>query len=109
MDGRRMMLHPGDVANLAEELGSEHRKPPVTEAELVADNGELFAYIRDMQNQLMLMSRRIGELEAENRMLPGDVDDLQEQLVKATARAELYEKLYEEERNRSWWRRMFGE
>ncbi|MDQ5854114.1 MAG: hypothetical protein M3380_18995 [Chloroflexota bacterium] len=104
-----MMLHPGDVAILAEELGSEHRKPPVTEAELVADNGELFAYIRDMQNQLMLMSRRIGELEAENRMLPGDVDDLQEQLVKATARAELYEKLYEEERNRSWWRRMFGE
>ena len=114
--GRRLLVHEGDVLQLAEELGSDLKKDPQPSVEMVHDQGPLIDYMREKDQQLLLMSRRIGELESllQQRLLPEDEQGLRERLMEAEMRA----RLLEEELTRlretsqapqeSWWKRIFG-
>ena len=107
-DGRRLQLHRSDVEALAEELGADHRTDPAAEGELLAEAGPLLDYVRELNGQLMVMSRRVGELEGQlqNRLLPTDEAMLRQQLVEAEARIKALEA--ELQARRPWWRRLRG-
>ena len=114
--GRRLMLLESDVHALAEELGSSDKRPPQLPVEVMPDTGPLIDYIKELNSQLMVASRRIGELEAQiqQRLLPDDEYTLRQQLADAEARAKVYEeeltKLREQvqRENKHWWKRMFS-
>ena len=85
------MISEADVLALAEELGSANREPPPPKVEMLPDSGPLIDYIRDLNNQAMFLSRRIGELEAQlqQRLLPEDAAEIREQLTREQIRAQL--------------------
>lgn len=115
-EGRRLLVHAGDVKRLAQELGAESRPTPAHEGELVPDSGEFMAYVRDLQSQLLVMTRRVGELEGQlgSRLLPVDEAMLRQELVEAQRRAQELEEEAErlrtelEQAQRPWWRRLRG-
>ncbi len=90
-EGKRRMLVEDDVIALAAELGSANREPPQSKVEMLPDTGPLIDYIRDLNNQALIMSRRIGELEAQlqQRLLPEDAQEIREQLTREQIRAQL--------------------
>ncbi len=114
--GRRLLVHEGDVLQLAEELGSDLKKDPQPSVEMVHDQGPLIDYMREKDQQLLLMSRRIGELEGllQQRLLPEDEQGLRERLMEAEMRARLLEEELKRLRETSqplqepWWKRIFG-
>ena len=116
-EGRRLMLLEEDVERLAEELGSEHRKEPAVAAELVPDSGDFMEYVRDLQAQLLVATRRVGELEGQlsMRLLPADEAVMREALAEERARAKLLaeenERLKAElsSAQKPWWQRLFSE
>ncbi len=83
--GRRTLFWREDVEALAEEQNAD-LKPRGSVDVLPA--GELFDLVRQQQDQLMLLSRRIGELEGQLqlRLLPDDERGLRDEL--ATLRSE---------------------
>ncbi len=89
-EGKRRMIAEADVIALAGELGSAHREPP-PKVELLPDSGPLIDYIRDLNNQALVMSRRIGELEAQlqQRLLPEDAQQIREELAREQMRSDL--------------------
>jgi len=106
--GRRLELHRADVEALAEELGAEDRPAPIHEGELLADAGAMLDYLREKDQQILFLSRRVGELEGQshNQLLPADEALLRQELAEAQART----KTLEAENNRlrrSWWTRLF--
>ncbi len=108
-EGRRLLLHRGDVDALARELGAEHRPDPPQEGEIVAEVGPVMDYVRELTGQLLMMSRRVGELEGQlqNRLLPADEANLRQELAAYEARVKALEEELERAR-RPWWRRLFG-
>ena len=105
--GRRLEVHRADVEALADELGADERPAPVHEGELLAESGALLDYIREKDQQIMVLSRRVGELEGEarGRLLPADEANLRQELAEAQARI----KALEEENSRlhqPWWKRL---
>ncbi len=106
--GRRLELHRVDIEALAEELGAEDRPAPIHEGELLADSGAMLDYLREKDQQILFLSRRVGELEgqAQSRLLPTDEALLRQELAEAQART----KTLEDENSRlrrSWWTRLF--
>jgi len=106
--GRRLEVHRADVERLAVVLGAEDRPMPVHEGELLADSGAMLDYLREKDQTIMVLSRRVGELEgqAHNQLLPADEAILRQELAEAQART----KTLEDENSRlrrSWWTRLF--
>ncbi len=108
--GRRILFHIADVHGLAEAQDAEHRPAPRTE---IITGDEAIGLIREQQNQLMLLSRRIGELEGmlSQRLLPVDeqalrsrVNDLESEVTRLQQALEQAQ----QDEARPWWRRMFG-
>ncbi len=106
--GRRLELHRADIEALAEELGAEDRPVPVHEGELLADSGAMLDYLREKDQQILFLSRRVGELEgqAQSRLLPTDEALLRQELAEAQERTKTLEAENSRLR-RSWWRRLF--
>lgn len=119
--GRRILFHQGDVQALAEEQNASQRPSPTTD---IIPASELLDFVRELQGQLMLASRRIGELEGilGQRLLPEDEQALKKQITDLTAerdqlqqeRERLQAELEKEqaptelEQKRSWWQKLFG-
>ncbi len=84
------MLNASDVERLAEENGADLRKPPQPTVEMLPDTGPLIDYLREKDNQIMLLSRRIGELENQlgQRLLPEDAEELRQQLLESQIRSQ---------------------
>src|SRR5919202_411007 len=91
--GRRLLIHESDVQRLAEELGSDQKKDPQPTVEMLPDTGPLIDYMREKDQQLLLLSRRIGELEGQlsQRLLPEDAESLRQRLAEAETRAQVLE------------------
>ncbi len=114
-EGRRLLLLREDVEKLAEELGSDHKKEPVMSAELVPDTGEFMDFVRDLQHQLLVTTRRVGVLEGqlELRALPEDLESLREQVAELRVTTRIVEeerdRLREEleQKQKAWWKRLF--
>jgi hypothetical protein len=89
-EGKRRMLLEADVIALSEELGSANRDA-VPKVEMLPDTGPLIDYIRELNSQALVMSRRIGELEAQlqQRLLPEDAAQIHEELTREQIRAQL--------------------
>ena len=107
--GRKLLVHREDVEVLAQELGADTRPDPPQEGELVAEVGPVMDYVRELTGQLLVMTRRVGELEGQlqHRLLPADEAMLRQELTEAQARI----KALEEENKRlqrPWWRRLLG-
>lgn len=69
-EGRRLFVLREDVEKLAEEVGAHLRDEPAKEGELVFEQtGAFLDYIRGQEAKLTVLSHRVGELEAENRMM----------------------------------------
>src|SRR5690349_20053774 len=87
--GQRTLYYRADVEQLARERNVEliPESSPEPSAELMPP-GEMFDLVRDMQDKLMLASRRVGELEGllQMRLLPEDAEALRQ--GKAVAEAE---------------------
>ncbi len=97
-DGRRVRFHAGDVRDLAQELEARKHAPPRPRAELMPI-GEVFNYLRErdarikeLEEQLSVAHRRIGQLEGVQETIKLLRDELAE--LKGD--------------RRPWWRRMFG-
>jgi hypothetical protein len=106
--GRRLELHRADIEALAEELGAEDRPALVHEGELLADSGAMLDYLREKDQQILFLSRRVGELEgqAHNQLLPAGEALLRQELAEAQARTKTLEAENSRLR-RSWWARLF--
>jgi len=106
--GRRLEVHRDDVERLAEELGADDRPSPIHEGELLADSGAMLDYVREKDQTIMVLSRRVGELEglAENRLLPADEALLRQELAEAQARIRILEE-QNARLQRSWWQRFW--
>ncbi len=105
--GRRLEVHRADVEALADELGADERPAPIHEGELLAESGAMLDYLREKDQQIMVLSRRVGELEgqARGRLLPADEANLRQELAEAQARI----KALEDEISRlhlPWWKRL---
>ena len=115
-EGRRLFVHRDDVETLAQELGADNRPAPAHEGEIVAEVGPLMDYVRELNAQLLMMTRRVGELEGllQHRLLPADEALLREDLTRAQVRLRESQeriKALEEENKRlqqPWWRRLLG-
>ncbi len=108
--GRRILFHIADVHGLAEVQDAEHRPAPRTE---IITGDEAIGLIREQQNQLMLLSRRIGELEGmlSQRLLPADEHALRSQVNELESEVTRLQQALEQAQQdeaRPWWRRMFG-
>ncbi len=106
--GRRLEVHRADVEALAAQLGADDRPEPAQDGELLADAGAMLDYLREKDQQIMVLSRRVGELEgqAQNRLLPADEALLRQELAAAQARITDLEA--ENSRiHRPWWKRLF--
>ncbi|MDP9310853.1 MAG: hypothetical protein M3R24_08160 [Chloroflexota bacterium] len=114
--GRRTLFWRADVEQLAEEQHADLKPRGQMD---VLPAGELFDLVRQQQDQLMLLSRRIGELEGQlaQRLLPDDERHIRDQLAMLRAENEQLRALqveYERLRvlipppRRSWWQRLFG-
>lgn len=119
--GRRILFHRGDVQTLAEEQNAAQRPSPTTD---IIPASELLDFVRELQGQLMLASRRIGELEGilGQRLLPEDEqalktriadltaerDQLQQEKERLQAELEKGQDPPELEQKRPWWQRLFG-
>ncbi len=108
--GRRILFHIADVHALAEAQDAEHRPAPRTE---IISGDEAIGLIREQQNQLMLLSRRIGELEGmlSQRLLPADEQTLRSRVNELESEITRLQQALEhtqQEEKRPWWRRMFG-
>ncbi len=108
--GRRILFHIADVHGLAEAQDAEHRPSPRTE---IITGDEAIGLIREQQNQLMLLSRRIGELEGmlSQRLLPADEQALRSrvnELESELTRLQLALEQAQQDEARPWWRRVFG-
>ncbi len=75
--GKRILLHKGDVEQLAHEIGAEHKGAVPPPAELVPVGAMMETFERQQQ-QLVLFSREIGRLE-------GTLQSQQKQLDEAEA------------------------
>jgi hypothetical protein len=65
------MLYAEDVYRLTDELGAgANREPSSPPIEMLPDQGPLIDYIRELTGQVAFLSRRIGEMEAQVKMLP---------------------------------------
>lgn len=108
-EGRRLLVHRDDVARLAQELGAVNRPAPAQEGEIVTEVGPLMDYVRELNAQLLVMTRRVGELEGQlqHRLLPTDEARLRQELADAQAHIKALEA--ENKRlQRPWWRRLLG-
>jgi hypothetical protein len=107
--GRHTQLAAADVEALAEQLGSAQRKPAVQEGEVLAENTEVMRYLREKDQHIMMLSRRVGELEGllQVRMLPEDEAALRQELADARAETERFRQELEQAR-RPWWKRLLG-
>ena len=107
--GQRTLYHRRDVEQLAHERGADYvpePKPEQSGAELLPP-GEMVDLIRDMQDKLMLASRRVGELEGilQMRLLPEDADALRRRVAAAEAERDFLQRELEK-RSRPWWKRL---
>lgn len=126
-EGRRLLLHAADVATLAQELGATARPGIPQDGEIVTEIGPVMELVRDLTGQLMVATRRVGELEGQlqHRLLPNDEANLRQQVTEYEARiaaleAQLaYQQRLELEREavrarelarsqRPWWRNLFN-
>ncbi len=115
-EGRRLLLLRADVERLAQELGADSRPEAPHEGEIVAETSPLLDYMRELNGQLLVMTRRVGELEGmlQHRLLPADEALLRQELTEAQAKLRENEeriKALEEENKRlqrPWWRRLLG-
>ena len=117
MVGRRMIYHRGDVQAIADERAAQQAAATRGEpykahvssqprADIVPAS-ELLNMVSDLQNKLLVMSHRVGELEGQlqQRLLPDEAAHLRETLAaleaeRDTLRAEL------ERMRRPWWKRL---
>ncbi len=104
--GRRTLFWREDVEALAEEQNAD-LKPRGNVDVLPA--GELFDLVRQQQDQLMLLSRRIGELEGQLqlRLLPDDERSLRDELAILRAENEQLRAQIPKPKP-SRWQRLFG-
>lgn len=90
-EGRRRMLYAEDVYRLADELGAGSSREPPPPVEMLPDQGPLIDYIRELTGQVAFLSRRIGEMEGQLKMLPSseEKEQLQEELAVANAQRDV--------------------
>ncbi len=90
-EGRRTVVREADVYALAEELGVSRKNAASPPVEMLPDTGPLIDYIRELNGQAVMMSRRIGELESQlqQRLLPEDVAELRQKLARVEAERDL--------------------
>ncbi len=83
--GKRILYHRGDVEALANDLGVAYKPIAKQQPVELLPPGDVLNLVRDLQERLMLTTRRIGELEAllQHRLLPEDADELQRKLTEA--------------------------
>ncbi len=103
--GRRTLFSRDDVERLADEQNADLKPRGHVD---VLPAGELFDLVRQQQDQLMLLSRRIGELEGQlsQRLLPDDERGLRAEIVRLRAENERLRALQQPRPSRWGW--LFG-
>lgn len=108
--GNRLQLHAGDVATLADELGSVNRQP----ATQIVPADALLGYVEKLRQETNQLNGIIGQLQEQLRYRPlledlsavqSERDSLARRVTELEAEIVRLQKLP----RRPWWRRLLGE
>src|SRR5918998_472614 len=107
--GNRLQLHEGDVAALAEELGSVNRQPSTQ----VVPADVLLGYVEKLRQETNQLNGIIGQLQEQLRSRPAleDYSAVQaerDSLARRVAELESEREQLQKQLRRPWWRRLLG-